>query len=152
MKIYIGCPIQGFNNKEWQKHWSELETLKNSLRKIGHEILDFKSNEKKQAEPGTVFKWDHEQCMNCDAMIAIALGPSTGMGMEIGMCLKRTRGQDNSPSPAFVFATAPHSTNVSRMITECNLPNFVFERCDSFTEIPEKFEKAYKESVRNTHK
>ena len=140
MKIYIGCPIQGFSATDWQKHWDKLEKLKGELRKRGHEILDFKSTREKHAPPGTVFIWDHEQCMECDAMIAIALGPSTGMGMEIAMCLMK-------PSPAFVFGTAPQETEVSRMVTECNLPGFVFERYEKFENIPDMFEKLYKNRI-----
>lgn len=144
MKIYIGCPIQGFSKEEWEKHWHELNALKDALRKRGHEILDFKSTVKRETEPNSVFRWDYEQCMSCDAMIAIALGPSTGMGMEIGICLTRTHNLQGLPSRVFVFGTAPHDTEVSRMVTECNMPNFVFERHGSFAEIPDMFEEAYK--------
>lgn len=147
MKIYIGCPIIGFNPEEWQRHYSNLEKLKNELRKHGHEILEFKGNNVQRVAPaGTVFDWDYKQCMACDAMIAIALKPSTGMGMEIALCLTRTSGPENKPSPAFVFGTAPQDAEVSRMVTECNLPNFVFERYTNFENITNMFEVAYKKN------
>ncbi len=144
MKIYIGCPIQGFTNDSWKKHWQELEKLKDDLRKRGHEILDFKGNLNQKFEPDEVFANDYKQCMSCDAMIAIALSPSTGMGMEIGICLKRTRNLDGEPSTVFVFGTAPIDTDVSKMVIGCNLSNFVFERHNTFDDIPEMFEKSYK--------
>ena len=133
MKIYVGCGISNLSTEDWNKSRIQIESLKQQLRLRGHTILDFKSDTNRDAEPGTVFAWDHEQCMACDAMIAVALHPSTGMGMEIAFCLSR-------PNPPLVLAVAPRGNNTSKMITECNLPTFTYREFDHWDEIPKMFD------------
>lgn len=133
MKIYVGCAIQGLAPEHWDAMKSKLENLKLALRKKGHEVLNFRSDGNRQAVAGTVFKWDYQQCMECDAMIALALYPSTGMGMEMILCLTK-------PNPAFVLATAPKGNNTNHMVTECNLPGYVYKEFETWGEIPDLFE------------
>lgn len=144
MKIYVGCAINRLDNAEWDQLIAKVATLKTALRARGHTILDFRSNEKREAEKGTIFIHDRKQCLECDAMIALAIHPSTGMGMEIMMCLERRHSIDKLPAPAFVLATAPVGHQVSPMVTECNRPNFVYREFEKWEDIPDLFERAYR--------
>jgi len=137
MKIYIGSAIQGFTDAEWTAFYKQLTTLKEQLRARGHEILEYVSNHDRSHEVSDkeIFAWDHEQCMKCDAMLALAFQPSTGMGMELGVCLYGRNG--GVP----VFATATKGTHVSKMVTGCNHPKFAFSYCNDLSEIPNLFEK-----------
>lgn len=137
MKIYVGCAIQGLPPEQWGEMNQGLEDLKWSLRKKGYEVLNFRSDGNRQAPEGTVFDWDYKQCEDCDAMIALALYPSTGMGMEMAFCLKKT------PKPAKVLALAPRGNNTSRMVKECNLPGFSYQEFDSWDQIPKMFDEFY---------
>ena len=138
MKIYVGCAIGNLSQQDWDKLKIQIEHLKQQLGLRGHEILNFKSDVNRQAEKGTVFTWDYEQCMDCEAMIAVALYPSTGMGMEIAFCLSR-------PNPPLVLAVAPRGNNTSKMITECNLPTFTYREFDHWDEVPRMFEEICEE-------
>ena len=142
MKIYIGCPIVGLPDDEWVVLFNHIEKLKVALTERGHTILNFRSDTNRRAKKGTVFRWDRQQCLDCDAMIAIGIKPSTGMGMEVCMCLLRTH-RDNRPNPAFVLGTAPRGTKVTWMLTECNLPGFTFRWFENWDNIPDIFERAY---------
>ncbi len=118
-KVYVGCAIRGLSEKQWKIVSGHVQRIREELRRLGYEVLDFRSDLKRQAEPGTIFKHDYEQCMAADAMIAIALFPSTGMGMEIMSCLMKKK-------PAFVLAVAPKGNGTTAMVKECGLPGFEY--------------------------
>ncbi len=136
MKIYIGSAIQGFTDAQWTAFYKQLTVLKNELRARGHEILEYVTNHDRSHDVSDkeIFAWDHEQCMSCDAMLALAFQPSTGMGMEISVCLYGRKG--GVP----VFATALKGTSVSKMVTGCGHPKFAFSYFNDFSEVPDLFE------------
>ncbi|MEK7641854.1 MAG: hypothetical protein AAB365_02560 [Patescibacteria group bacterium] len=143
MKIYVGCAIKGLAEAEWVKMKDRIFTLRTTLRDRGHDVLDFRSDANRQAQKGTVFTWDYKQCMDCDAMIAVTLSPSTGMGMEVAFCLTRRHPVTMKPNPAFVLAVAPRGNETTPMITECNLPRFAYREFDRWEDVPSIFEKSY---------
>ncbi len=143
MKIYIGCAVQNVDEKTYWELLARIEWLKNELLERGHVVLNFKSINNRDSLPQDVFQWDWEQCMACDALIALALYPSTGLGMEIAYCLTRRIGI--AEIPAFVFATAPKGQNVSKMLLGCTHPSFRFEFFETFEHIPELFETSERE-------
>jgi hypothetical protein len=144
MKIYVGCAIQGLTTEEYALMMEQIVRLKDGLRKLSYEVLDFKSITHRDSAPQEVFAVDYKQCMECDAMIAVALKPSTGLGMEVVYCLTR-RDAIGRACPAFVFATAPESANASKLLRGCTSPHFLFEHCDEIEHIPSLFDKAFKE-------
>ncbi len=139
MKIYIGSAVQGLNDSEYQKMTGRIRWLGKELITRGHEILSYKSMSDRKSTPAEIYEHDHKNCMECDAMIALALNPSTGLGMEMITCLSRIRyGQSH---PALVLAIADANTNVSKLLVGWKHPRFKFARYQEFEEIPEIFEK-----------
>ncbi len=132
MKIYVGCAIQSLPENQWKNMFNEIELIRSKLRLLGHQVLNFRSTGQRTATASEIFEWDHRQCMECDAMIGIAISPSTGMGMEIAFCLTR-------PNPAKVYVFAPRDSNPSMMLVGCNLPGYVFTTYDDLTDIPSLF-------------
>lgn len=98
----------------------------------------------RDAAPDETFEHDHKNCMACDAFIAIALNPSTGLGMEIVTCLERRNENNWNWNPAFVFAVAARQTNVSKLLEGWKNDAFIFKRYESFDQIPDLFEDAHK--------
>lgn len=113
--------------------FNEIEETRRKLRLLGHQVLNFRSTGHRTATAQEIFEWDHKQCMECDAMIGIAISPSTGMGMEIAFCLTR-------PNPAKVYVFAPKDSNTSMMLVGCNLPGYEFVIYEKFEDIPMLFE------------
>jgi hypothetical protein len=140
MKIYIGSAVQNLGASEYSIMIARIVWLKRELTKRGHEVLNYKSMADRESTPAEIFDHDYANCMNCDAFIALALNPSIGLGMEIVYCLTR-RLQDRTP--AFVYATAPENSNVSKLLLGCKEHSFAFEYFRQFEEVPDRFETAY---------
>jgi hypothetical protein len=139
MKIYIGGAVQNLSESEYLTSTEKIHWLKTKLEKKGHEILNYKSMLNRESSPTEIYEYDYRNCMECDAMIAIAHNPSTGLGMEIVTCLTRTF--NGYSRPAFVFATAAVDTNVSKLLVGWQHYAFVFTRYQKFEQIPGIFEK-----------
>lgn len=140
MKIYIGCAIQNLDEATYKSLLGDILKLKLKLRDRGHEILNFKSMTNRDSSAEEIFEWDYKQCMDCDAMIALVMYPSIGVGMEMAFCLSRH--SLTGRRPAFVFATAQSGTNVSKLLLGCNMPTFKFSWFDCLEDIPDLFELA----------
>ena len=142
MKIYIGSAVQNLSESEYRKTTEQIRWLRTELKRRGHKILNYKSMSNRESTPAEIYEHDHRNCMECDAMIAIALNPSIGLGMEVVTCLERTT-PDHCSRPAFVFATAASDTNVSKLLVGWKHYAFEFTRYEDFERIPDMFEKSY---------
>lgn len=120
-KIYVGCALtqvrEGF--------LEEVVAFKNELRKRGYEVLEFAGP---NGTPEEVVLNDAGCVEKCDLFVAIATGPSTGLGYELAVA-------EFNKKP--VIAVAKHGEKVSRLVQGLKIrnPKFSFVLYNSLSEI-----------------
>ena len=124
MKIYIGCSL----TQAPEDFKVSIETIKNDLRS-DHEVMDFIGTI--AGTPADVYHWDIHECVTkCDAFIAICDLPAIGLGYELSVAVEKL----HKPT----LALAHKDAKVSRLLLGIEQPHYVFERYNSFQEIPDR--------------
>ena len=103
-KLYVGCAL----SHAPQEFRDGVVKLKEKLREVGFEILEFALVGDKPQEGVNIYDYDMSNVGNCDMFVVIADLPSTGLGME----LERAKAISK---PVLVFAH--EESYVTNMIT-----------------------------------
>ncbi len=114
MKIYVGCALTQAS-AEFRQH---VDGLKDQLRYLGHEVLDFVGLE--AGTPEDVYAGDIRCVRECDIFIAVCDYPAIGLGYELGVAVEVL----GKP----VLAVAHKNAVVTRLVLGITHPNFTFRR------------------------
>jgi hypothetical protein len=102
--LYTGCALTYASEAYKEKVFELREILR---RELGVLVLEFLGMS--EGTPADVYQRDIEECVGgCDLLVALADGPSTGLGLEIGAALWKFQ------KPVLVLAE--ESAKVTRLI------------------------------------
>ncbi len=128
MKIYVGCAITTVPEDKADEFVALINSVKNSIRDSGHEVLEFRTALFPDATDEEVYIHDIHDCVGtADAMLAICDHSSIGLGYELATAIEK-RGIP-------VVAVAHKDIKISKLVLGISHPKFVFERYDTAEDI-----------------